>query len=323
LHDHDVDELLSILPDWLRQKVITPPPPGHRYHWIYGISLSLYRQNFTPEMVLPLIERFMTRSENSRGEFRLQVERAYAAFLQVGTASTFRPKIGPPQTASAEQQALMADWLQKGRGLAALCRSSPLFAPHRLPTRVVLEALFPGDPIICAGLRVSQTRVAFLKTFSDSFLSQCSFVTGSVFKEPGFFRHESNVLSHLFYVVELDILPGGDGPWAALQDSRARTRGLAPLATVKDIGCALLAHLREDRSYPLKLADYSGGKSVHGWFNKAQLGPRASEFLSYVQSWGADPRIICPEQWWRMPNGCRHDDHRHITGPQPVLFADL
>lgn len=96
---HEVDELLALLPNWLREKVTNPPPPGGRYHWIYAISLSLYRQSFTPEMVLPLIERFITRGENRKGEFRAQVEHAYATFLHVGATVRQRPKVGPPKIA--------------------------------------------------------------------------------------------------------------------------------------------------------------------------------------------------------------------------------
>jgi hypothetical protein len=319
---HDVDELLALLPNWLREKVANPPPPGGRYHWIYGISLSLYRQSFTPEMVLPLIERFITRAENQKGEFRAQVERAYASFLHVGATVRQRPKVGPPEIASEDKRALMVNWLREGRGLRRLCDSSPVLAPDKLSAKVLLQTLFPNDPIICAGLRVSQPRVALLSTFVERFLSECSFVTASTFREPSLRRLESNVLAQLYYVVELDI-PIGEGPWAALQIERRKATGKAPLETVKDIGCALLTHLREDRGYPLVLADYTGGKSAHGWFPKARLGSLDKEFLSYVQSWGADPRIICAEQWWRMPNGYRRNELRRLIAKQPVLFADL
>ena len=318
---HDVDDLLALLPDWLREKVTNPPPPGGRYHWIYAISLSLYRQSFTPEMVLPLIERFMTRAENQKGEFRKQVERAYATFLHIGSTATQRSKVGLPKVASAEKRTLVSGWLREGRGLRRLCDCSPVLAPDKLPAQTILRVLFPDDPLICTGLRVSQPRVALLSAFVKRFLSECSFVTASIFREPGFQRLESNVLAQLYYVVELDI-PAGEGPWRALQIEREKTAGSPSLETIKDIGCALLMHMREDRGYPLTLANYTGGKSVHGWFSKARLGSSGGEFVAYVQSWGADPRIVCPEQWWRMPNGCRRD-RRHIISQQPVLFADL
>lgn len=57
---------------------------------------------------------------------------------------------------------------------------------------------------------------------------------------------------------------------------------------------------------PLALAVFSGGKSLHGWFNVATLGPAAKLHLfRRGVLLGADPSLWDPSKLVRMPGGMR------------------
>lgn len=113
-----------------------------------------------------------------------------------------------------------------------------------------------------------------------------------------------------------------------MRDGRmsARCRGNAPvrrrwivletdLGTSMDEQAAVLSSLDHPRC-PLCLAVFSGGKSIHGWFEVKRLGPAEQlRWFRHAVYLGHDPKLWSSWQWVRSPGGRR--DNQAI---QKVLF---
>jgi len=99
--------------------------------------------------------------------------------------------------------------------------------------------------------------------------------------------------------------------------------------SVLDANVALLLELarRGLPRFPLALAVYSGGKSVHGWFpcegiTDEQLRP----FMNRAVRLGADRATWTKCQLVRMPNGTREDGKRqqvHFFAPEVIRFGGV
>lgn len=78
---------------------------------------------------------------------------------------------------------------------------------------------------------------------------------------------------------------------------------------------AILKYLA--KHLPLVMMVYSGSKSVHGWFNTAQINePQVEAFYREAVMLGADPKMFSPTQFSRLPMGRNPRTNR----TQRVLF---
>lgn len=83
-----------------------------------------------------------------------------------------------------------------------------------------------------------------------------------------------------------------------------------------DEHAALLWYLA--RSMPLVLMVYSGGKSLHGWFNvRGRSETEVFQFFSSAVQLGADPKMRSKCQFSRLPGGW---NNRHQKQQSVVLF---
>lgn len=81
--------------------------------------------------------------------------------------------------------------------------------------------------------------------------------------------------------------------------------------------CAILSSLHSPAA-PLVLAVYSGGKSIHAWYNVANLSPRHKfAFFAFAVYLGADESLWDTAKLVRMPGGRRDNGN-----PQPILFLN-
>jgi hypothetical protein len=79
---------------------------------------------------------------------------------------------------------------------------------------------------------------------------------------------------------------------------------------------AILYHL--GTKLPLILMVYSGGKSMHGWFNvRTTPDSILADFFHEAVSLGADPKMWSKSQFSRMPCGT---NHKHKRQQNVVLF---
>lgn len=66
------------------------------------------------------------------------------------------------------------------------------------------------------------------------------------------------------------------------------------------------------KKMPLVLVVYSGGKSLHGWFNvKGRSEEQVLAFFQDAVSLGADPKMWSPVQFSRLPGGTNSKTKRH------------
>lgn len=164
--------------------------------------------------------------------------------------------------------------------LGDLVQASPTFP---LCPRGALEALFPDDPLLCIGPRVDHFQTGHLSLWRN--LERGQFVVpnpmsaeaGETMEGKVSARTNANTGPRHYQVVEFDF-----GQF--------------------DTHAAILIHLRQYA--PLVMAVYSGGKSLHGWFD-VRGWPEAAhiEFFAHAVELGADPKMWTPSQFSRMPLG--------------------
>jgi hypothetical protein len=173
-------------------------------------------------------------------------------------------------------------------GLSDLWEASPIRWEDSLPhTEEVIDALFPGNPLLCVGKSNSifetkrrEELRGGLAHFELIVPSPMSALTGKT-KEGRTSAHcLENTGPRRFLVIEQD-------------------RGTA------DEQAAVLLHLKE-KGAPLSLVVSSANKSIHGWFycgNKDEGFLRS--FMSYCVRLGADHHLWVKSQFSRMPGGVR------------------
>jgi hypothetical protein len=162
--------------------------------------------------------------------------------------------------------------------------------PH---TEEIIDALFPGDPLLCCGASSSdfETRprsdwrgeLAKLQLIVPSPMSAKFGLTKSGKKS----QHTlSNTGPRRFLVIEQD---------CGSFDEQA----------------VILAHLA--KRAPLALVVHSGGKSLHGWFFcEGQSEDSLRQFMNVAVSIGADHHTWPPLQFVRMPDGLRDGGVRQV-----------
>ena len=176
-----------------------------------------------------------------------------------------------------------------------LWESSPIrFSDKRLHTEEIIDALFPGNPLLCCG-----------KTQADFDTKPRSKWRGELSKQQ-------------FCV------PSPMAKWRGLtkegKDSAHCLDATGPrrfLVIEQDIGTvdeqvAVLVHLMYRA--PLALSVHSGGKSIHGWFYcHGQTDETVKAFMHHAVSLGACHSTWSPSQFVRMPDGTRGDGRRQAV----------
>jgi hypothetical protein len=183
--------------------------------------------------------------------------------------------------------------IAKGSGLDLWELSPVRLDDNESHTEEIIDLLFPGDPLLCAG--ESEFRFA-TRPRSDwrGQLSEKQFIVPSpmsaitgITKEGKESEHSlDNTGPRRFLVVEQDK--------GTLDEQSAVLLNLASKA-------------------PFVMAVHSGGKSIHGWFYCSGY-PEAAwrRFMDYAVSLGADPATWLRSQFVRMPDG-RRDNGRRQT----------
>jgi hypothetical protein len=259
-------------------------------------SLSVDRQT--------ACETVATRIIDSGGRLRARkIENQAAIAYQYAATSaqtgplTFRkhfPRANPWPDPDPD---LIARITESGPCLADLAESSPIrFDDGQPHTEEIIDALFPGNPLLCVG---SSTR--FKTAGRESFrgrLADLQLIVPSPMTALLGHTLEGNLSAHSlentgprrFIVVEFD-----HGP----QDQQA----------------ALIDHLA--RRGPLALVVYSGGRSLHAWFPCSGVTEDVQlRFMKCARRLDADlSGWQNRSQFVRMPDGARPDGTR-----QPVHY---
>jgi hypothetical protein len=162
--------------------------------------------------------------------------------------------------------------------------------------RAFLSTLFAADDVVWIGAvwqtgkpkhkgRFMQNQSWLtMQRISGEFCSHCTFKPGS------FSRSNENVEVRRFMVVESDIL------------------------SIDECG-AIFNYLASYHSLPLRAIVYTGGKSLHGWFDWPG-DEVVDEWSAKLSGWNCDPSTLRPSQPVRLPGIIRTSTRR----PQELLY---
>lgn len=173
-------------------------------------------------------------------------------------------------------------------GLVDLWEASPIrFEDEEPATEAIVDALFPGNPLLCCGHYIDHDFGTGTREEWRGKLAALQFIVPSPMTAEEGRTKEGKLSTHCldntgprrFLVIEFD---GG----------------------AADTHAAVLWHLA--RLAPLALVVHSGGKSLHGWFACAgQDEDKLHKFMRYAVVLGADPPTWSRCQFVRMPDGRR------------------
>ena len=186
---------------------------------------------------------------------------------------------------------------KNGPTLYDLWESSPVrFNDDVSHTEEVVDALFPGDPLLCCGLD-SQQFATRRRSVWRGHLSRLAVVVPNPMLSVRGLTQDGRVSEHtkaatsapIYLVIESDV-----------EDLDL------------DVQAATLAHLGQ--RFPLILAVFSGGISLHGWYFVYGAPPGdVREFMRTAVGLGADPATWTRSQFCRMPDGTRDDARRQTV----------
>jgi hypothetical protein len=190
--------------------------------------------------------------------------------------------------------------IRDGGGLCDLWEASRIrIDDNGQHTEEIIDALFPGNPLLCAGKSMSdfdtRPREDWRGELSKLQLivpSPMSAVTGLT-KDRKESKHTlANTGTRRFLICEFD-------------------------TGTPDEHAALLLHL--GTIAPLVCSVHSGGKSLHGWFYVEKSAPdKIEKFFRYAVSLGADSATWTRSQFVRMPDGTRDNGRK-----QTVYFLNF
>jgi hypothetical protein len=280
------------LPQFVRDLLASPPQRGGGLNlWFYRVARVLHPYRDSNEIIELL--RAATAGEPVKlGEIERAVERSKATAWKPGLApqSAARAAAWPPVNEEQREAVIAA-----GAGLVDLWEISPVrFDDNEPHTEEIIDALFPGNPLLCVGrsnhdfaTRSREEWRGKLTALQLIVPSPMSAATGITQEGKESAHTLNNTGARRFLVIEQD---GG---------------------TI-DEQAAVLLHLAERA--PLTVAIHSGSKSSHGWFYSAgQPEDKLRNFMRYAVSLGADTATWTRSQFVRMPDGARDNSERQTV----------
>ena len=283
------------LPQFVRDLLAATPGAGEGVNlYIYRVARVLHPYRSDEEIlnILRAVTMNCGRVVTDR-EIRRAIDNSRATAWKPGQDTTARIDPPWPNVNVEQREAVVA--AADGFGLVDLWEGSPIRFEDNLPhTGEIIDALFPGNPLLCCGR------------------SNAEFATLS--------REEwSCQLSGLQFIVPspMTALTGRTQDGRQSQHTLANTSPRRFLIVEQDGGtvdeqAAILGHLAERA--PLALAVHSGGRSIHGWFFCAgELQEKLRGFMCYAVTLGADRATWTRSQFVRMPDGARGNGSRQVA----------
>jgi hypothetical protein len=281
----------STLPQFVRDLLASPPRrDGGLNNWFYRVARVLHPYRDSAE-IIGLLKAVTAGERIKHGEIERAVERSKATAWKPGQApQSVTPASAWPKVNAEQREAVLAS----GAGLVDLWEISPVrFEDNFSHTERIIDSLFPGDPLLCAGR------------------SSCDFATRS--------REEWRGELAALQLIVPSPMTARTGRTQEGKESTHTLEATGPrrfLVIEQDSGTideqsAVLLHLAERA--PLAIAVHSGGKSIHGWFYCARHAEeKLRGFMQYAVSLGADRATWTRSQFVRVPDGTR-DNNAHQT----------
>jgi hypothetical protein len=280
------------LPQFVRDLLASPPRRGSGLNlWLYRVARVLHPYRDSAEIIELL--RATTAGEPIKpGEIKRAVDRSKATAWKPGQAPRNTTQLSAWPKLNVEQREAV---IASGAGLVDLWEISPVrFEDNKAQTEEIIDALFPGNPLLCAG-RSNCDFATQVRSEWDGKLAALQLIVPSPMTARSGLTQDGKQSSHAlsitgqrrFLVVEFD---QGD----------------------VDDHAALLWHLA--LKAPLALVVHSGSKSLHGWFFCAgQPEERLRQVMRHCVSLGADRATWTRSQFVRMPDGLRDNGKRQVV----------
>jgi hypothetical protein len=286
--------MIDRFPPFLQELLTACPHTGECVHdWLFRVARQLHAHLPALEIVSLLESRVANCGRYvPRSEIIDAVRNSLECAWQPGSRSqSIHPPPKWPGVNQEQREAIICD----GGGLVDLWEASPVRVDdNQTHTEALIDALFPGNPLLCCGLSKedfdTRSREEWRGKLSELQLIAPSPRTArSGLTQDG--RKSAHALScagpRWFLVIEFD-------------------QGYV------DDHAALLWHLVQNA--PLAMVVHSGSKSLHGWFFCAgQPEERLHQVMRYCVSLGADRATWCPNQFVRMPDGQRDNGKRQVV----------
>ena len=280
------------LPQFVRDLLAAPPRRGEGLNlWFYRVARVLHPYRESAE-IIELLRAATSGEPVKDGEIERAVERSKTTAWKPGQSpQSILPPVAWPKLNAEQREAVIAS----GAGLVDLWEISPVRLEDNEPhTEEIIDALFPSDPLLCAGQSNSEfgtrSRSEWRGKLAVLQLIVPSPMTARIGRTQGG-KESAHALSitgrRRFLVIEQDT------------------------GTI-DEQAAILLHLAEQA--PLAVVVHSGRKSIHGWFlATGQQEERLRRFMRYAVSLGADPATWTRSQFVRMPDGTRDNGKRQTV----------
>ena len=280
------------LPQFVRDLLASPPPRGGGMNlWLYRVARVLHPFRNAAE-IIELLRTATDGEPVKRGEIERAVERSKATAWQPGEPPHHVSQAATWPKVNAEQREAVT---AAGASLVDLWEISQVrFEDNEAHTEQIIDALFPGDPLLCCGLSNSDFDTRSRSEWRGEF-SALQLIVPSPMRARSGLTQDDKQSSHAlsvtgqrrFLVVEFD---QGD----------------------VDDHAALLWHLA--LKAPLAMIVHSGSKSLHGWFFCAgRPEERLRQVMRYCVSLGADRATWSRSQFVRMPDGRREGGKRQVV----------
>jgi hypothetical protein len=280
------------LPQFVRDLLASPPNRGDGLNlWFYRVARVLHPYR-DPAEIIELLRAATAGESVKRSEIERAVERSKTRAWKPGQAP---PNVAQgsawPKVNAKQREAVTA----LGLSLVDLWETSPLrFEDNEQHTEKIIDALFPGDPLLCAG-RSSYDFATRPREEWRGELAALQLIVPSPMRARIGRTQDGKKSAHALEAT---------GPRRFLvieQDS----------GTIDDQSAVLL-HLAERA--PLAVAVHSGVKSIHGWFYcVGQSEEKLRSFMRYAVSLGADRATWTRSQFVRMPDGTRDNGKRQTV----------
>lgn len=279
------------LPRFVRDLLASPPKRGGGLNlWFYRVARALHGYR-SPAEIVEVLKAATAGKPVRHGEIERAVDRSGTCML--GGVARSVSRVSPwPNVNTEQREAVIAS----SSGLVDLWERSPVrFGSDRSHAEEVIDALFPGNPLLCIGQSTYNFATRPRADWRGQ-LGRLQFIVPSPMTACTGCTQDGKESSHAleitgprrFLVIEQD-----DG--------------------TLDEQSGVLLHLAERA--PLAVAVHSGSKSIHGWFYcEGRFDEKLHGFMRYAVSLGADRATWTRSQFVRMPDGKR------ATGKRQTIY---
>lgn len=260
-----------------------PPATGQGRHlWLFQTAAGLIHAGIAPAAVQSRLEAIA----QARGwTDRIQEIAANCAKIAAG--------IGEPAPKGRREK---ITWpLPNEKARRARFSHPPLFAPDPAPgadQQDILRALFPGKETLLCCATSAREYVTLARAELESILPAFQFIVPN----PMTSRAGRTAAGYYSARSAANATPPGRRVYAVIEFDTG---------DALDEQTAVLSSLHSDEA-PLVLAVYSGGKSIHGWYDVRALPPaHKRRFFLFAAYLGADASLYDTSKLVRMPLGRR------------------